>query len=59
MNIHLAQALDRLPALKEVPSVAQVERAPNGTRWGGTLRDGDWELVKIGPDSFTSHVATN
>lgn len=59
MNIHLAAALEKLPALKEVPSAAQVMAAPNGTHWEGTMRDGDWALVKNGPDSFTTHVGMN
>lgn len=59
MNIHLAKALKDLPAVKEVPSAAQVEAAPNGTCWKGVIRDGEWELVKNNADSFTTHVGMN
>lgn len=59
MNIHLAKALKELPALREVPSAAQVQAAPNGMRWGGVLKDGSWELIKNGPDSFTTHIGSN
>ena len=59
MNINLAVALEKLPALREVPSAAQVLKAPDGTRWGGVLKDGDWELVKVGPNEFSTSVHTS
>ncbi len=59
MNIHLAKALQNLPAAKEVPSVAQVEAAPNHTQWKGVAKEGEWELVKNSSNSFTTRLGTN
>ncbi|MEK9160224.1 MAG: hypothetical protein AAB383_05865 [Patescibacteria group bacterium] len=59
MNMNLAVALEKLPALREVPSAAQVLKAPDGTRWGGPIKDGEWELVKVGPNEFRALVTTN
>lgn len=58
MNVALAVAMDKLPALREIPTVAQVERQKEGLpyRWGGLTKDGSWELIKVGPNEFKVKV---
>lgn len=56
MNVALAVAMDKLPALREIPTVAQVERQKledgKPFSWGGSTKDGSWELIKLGANEF-------